>query len=331
MTHLRLYGEKVDTFFHLLGKNENAMTKGLGWCLSQVPSFLDRLGRELKIPDLSDQQAIIKLQEHQSGTGRTDLEIHASGYAAFIIEAKRGITVPSTNQLEKYATRLVQLNDPNAKRGLVILAESDRNDRWLSQQLPDRIHNIPVHALSWRKVQQMAGEARRSAGHKGKRLLGEFQTYIKSETSMQNQYSNWVYVVSLNQDIFGGGNTTFIEVVEEYNMYFHPIGGEPSGWPVDPPNYLAFRYSGFLQSIHHVENYRIVTDLGPFFPDQPSKEEQNPLFLYQLGPPICPNNPTPTGARWRANRVWCFIDTLLTSETIAVAKTTTDERSAAMD
>ena len=41
---LNLHGKKMDTVFHLLGNNENSMTMGLGWCLSQVPSFLDCLG-----------------------------------------------------------------------------------------------------------------------------------------------------------------------------------------------------------------------------------------------------------------------------------------------
>ena len=186
---LRLHGEEVDTVFHLLGKNENDMTKSLGWCLSQVPSFLDALGGELGTPDLSTHHAVIRLQEHQLETGITDLEIYAPGYAAWIIEAKRGFTVPSVDQLEKYATRLAQLKDRNAVRGLAVLAASDRNDQWLSQQiqrLSDEIDHIPVYALSWRKVRRMAEEARSDVGRAGKSLLGQFQTYLESEASMQD-------------------------------------------------------------------------------------------------------------------------------------------------
>ena len=141
---------------------------------------------------------------------------------------------------------------------------------------------------------------------------------------MQDQYSNWVYVVSLNRERFGG-ETTFLEVVEKHRKYFHPMGGSRSGWPVDPPNYIAFRYDGCLQSIHHVDGYEVVNDLAPFFPNQPS-EIGDLRLLYHLGPPIRPAREIRVGARWRAKRVWCFIDTLLTSATIAEALVKTKER-----
>ena len=324
MTHLSLHGGKVETVFHLIGNNENALTKSLGWCLSQAPSFLDCLGSVLGTPDLSARNATIKLQEYQPETGITDLEIYARGYAAWIIEAKRGFTVPSMDQLRKYAERLTQLEDRDAVRGLVVLAASDRKNKWLSQRLPAEIDHIPIRSLSWRDVQGMAGQARSGVGPIRKSLLGQFQIYLDSEAEMQNQNSNWVYVVSLSYENFGGV-TSFVDVVKRYRKYFHPVGGDRSGWPIEPPNYLAFRYDGHLQSIHHVDDYEMTTNLGPFFPDQPS-EEQKPLFLYHLGPPICPAKPTPTGAPLQAARRWCYIDLLLTSNTIAEALSATKER-----
>ena len=142
---------------------------------------------------------------------------------------------------------------------------------------------------------------------------------------MQDRHSNMVYVVSLNRDTFDGGNTTLIEVVNRHEKYFHPVGGGPGGWPTEPPNYIAFRYDSKLQSIHHVADYEIVTNLGPVFPDQPDVE-CGPRFLYHLGPPIRPARETPVGARWRATRVWCFIDTLLTSDTVVEALEITKRR-----
>lgn len=73
----------------------------------------------------------------------------------------------------------------------------------------------------------------------------------------------------------------------------------------------------------------VITNVGDYFREQPS-EEMEPHFLYSLGPPIRPNKKIPTGGRWRANRVWCFIDTLLTCETIAAAREETDDRLAKM-
>ena len=330
MAQLYLHSRKVDTVFHLLGKTEDNMTKGLGWCLSQVPSFLDRLGGALGTPDLSARGAVVRLQESQPGTGRTDLEIYAPGYAVWIIEAKRGFTVPSMDQLRKYTTRMAQPKYCDAARGLVVLAASDRNNQWLSLQLPSEIDGIPVRALSWQNVERMAEQARSGARRAGKRLLVQFQTYLGLEARMQNQDSNWVYVVSLNRETFGGV-TSFVDVVEKHRKYFHPVGGGASRWPTEPPNYIAFRYDGHLQSIHHVDDYEVITDFGSFFPDQPSEELEEQYFLYYLGPPIRPAKPTRVGARWRAARHWCFIDTLLTSDTVAEALEATKERVAATD
>ena len=131
-------------------------------------------------------------------------------------------------------------------------------------------------------------------------------------------------MVSLNRKTFGG-ITTFVDVVEKYRRYFHPLGGGRGGWPDEPPNYLAFRYDGHVKSIHHVEGYEVVDDLAPFFSEQPS-EEWDPHVLYELGPPICPVKPMRVGTQLRAARRWCFIDTLLTSDTLVEALEATGER-----
>ena len=224
------------------------MTYSLGWCLAQVPSFLDRLGGLLGCPSLNDNGAVVRLQEHEHQTGVTDIEIHAPGYAAWVIEAKRGFQVPNRDQLEKYARRLRRLRDRRAKPGLAVLAQSDRNEQWLRRQLPRRAGGVPVHAVSWRQVRRAAAEARGSASIAGRRLLKQFIEYIGAAANMQNQGSNMVWVVSLSREKFAGGETSFIDVVEKYQKYFHhrwwglsyrapqlhclPIQGAPS---VDPP------------------------------------------------------------------------------------------------
>ena len=326
MTTLQLHGVGVSTVFDLLGKTENDMTYSLGWCLSQVPPFLDSLGMLLGTLHLSEKNVTISLQEYRAGTGITDIEIHARGYVRWIVEAKLGFTIPSMDQLELYARRLheKQAEDKNAAPKLAVLAQSDRKNEWLQHQLPGSVLGIPLHSVSWREVQTAAKGAEQDASQSGKRLLKQFTSYIGSVASMQNQDSNLVYVVSLSHKTFGG-ETTFIDVVEKHRKYFHPVGGGPRGWPTEPPNYIAFRYDGALQSIHHIEDDHKIEDLGPFFPNQPSKKRE-PHVLYDLGPPIRPAKRVPTGANWRSNRVWCFIDTLLTSESVAAAKAVTDER-----
>ena len=44
MIPLQLHGKEVTTIFDLLGRTENDMTYSLGWCLAQVPAFLDGFG-----------------------------------------------------------------------------------------------------------------------------------------------------------------------------------------------------------------------------------------------------------------------------------------------
>ncbi len=323
MAELQLSGRKVSTVFNLLGSSENDMTYSLGWCLANVPEFLKELGKLLGSANLS-QDALIKLQEYDRKTGITDIEIYSPGRAAWVIEAKRGFTVPKEGQLSKYAARLNNHKDAAAHKGLAVLAQSDRKEQWLSRQLCDDVDGIPVSGISWRQVKRAANKAAASASHSDTRLLKDLIKYLDEVANMKNETSNEVYVVSLNRATFGG-KTTFLDVVEKHRKYFHPVGGGGSRWPSEPPNYIAFRYDARLQSIHHVEDYEVITDFGPYFPDQPS-EERDPHFLYCLGAPIRPTKTTPTGAKWRSNRVWCFIDLLLTCDTIKDALDATRER-----
>lgn len=47
---------------------------------------------------------------------------------------------------------------------------------------------------------------------------------------------------------------------------------------------MAFRYDGCLQSIHHVDDYDVVSDIGGPFPGVPPAEG-DPHYLHTLGPP----------------------------------------------
>ena len=139
---------------------------------------------------------------------------------------------------------------------------------------------------------------------------------------MQSVTSNETYVVSVSGDTFEGGETTFIEVVEKFRMYFHPVG---PGWPPNPPNYIGFRWNGQLQSIHHIESYEIITDYHPHFPSVPSSKIE-PHFLYRLGPAIRPTHRVRTGNIYKNGRRWAHLDLLLTSETIWDAWDKTNQR-----
>lgn len=141
---------------------------------------------------------------------------------------------------------------------------------------------------------------------------------------MQNIDSNWVYVVSLGSGTPEGWAISWIDIVNKRSKYFHPVAG--GGWPKEPPNYIAFRYYGKLQSIHYIEGYEVVTDMHSKIAEIP-KEEWSPHFLYTLGPAFGPHKEVKTGAIYPNGRVWCMLDTLFTCSTISAARDVSKKRS----
>ena len=102
------------------------------------------------------------------------------------------------------------------------------------------------------------------------------------------------------------------------------MGG--GGWPKEPPNYIAFRYYGQLQSIHHIESYMISTNLHNEIAEMPDKEDDIDHFVYTLGYPIIPQKAVKTGNIYPNGRVWCHLDLLLTCDTISEARDLTKKR-----
>lgn len=141
---------------------------------------------------------------------------------------------------------------------------------------------------------------------------------------MQNIDSNLVYVVSLGSSKAVGSELTWIDIVKNKGLYFHPMGGV-GGWPKEPPNYIGFRYNGQLQSIHHIESYDVVTDMHSEISEIP-EGEWTPHFLYKLGQGFAPNKVLKTGNIYPNGRVKCMLDTLFTCDSIADARDETKRR-----
>lgn len=144
-----------------------------------------------------------------------------------------------------------------------------------------------------------------------------------------NKDTNWVYVVSLGLGVAEittlkgermACDITYVDVVRKYHKYCCPVGGGKGRWPKEPLTYIAFRYDGKSQSIHHIESYTITDNLHPFVPEIPDTELSEKHFVYELGPEIIPSNEIRTGKKIvMSNRVWAQLDTLLTSDTITEA------------
>lgn len=320
MTDLLLHGKKVHTVFDLLGSKENDITFSLGWALANCHAFALNLMHDV-FPGY-DCGAItsVVLQDYRKDEGYTDIEI-AAERAYIIVEAKRGWCVPGIAQLEKYSSRI---HEKGAMGQTAFVVMSECAPHYAQTLLTADVQGIPVFHRSWQEVANLAHTSAKQASQAEKRVLSEVHTYLKGLTSMQDQSSNLVYVVSLNtRPMSETAKLSTVDFLEKHGIYFHPFGR--NGWPKQPPNYLAFRYRGRLHSIHHVREYSVISDLSAVVPGLAPKGNDDHI-VYTLDAPIRPAHEVKTGRLFRAQRVWAAIDLLLTCPTVSDARDKTKER-----
>lgn len=321
VAEIYLHDRKLESIFELLGSKENDITYNIGWVLSQCPSFLRVFLSNFDFgPSLGELAEIeVKLQDHKRETGITDIEISAGTKLHLIIEAKRGLQLPSGKQLGRYAKRLAERNCEN--QALIAMAECP--PEYAKCHLPQgKIDGISLYYFSWKDIHQMATQSH--GAHAENRMLGQLQTYLRRIVAMQNQESNLVYVVALGTGTPEGFNISWQRIVTEKRRYFHPATGEGK-WPKEPPNYIAFRYGGHLQSIHHVDSWKIVENMHAEIPEILAAKWE-PHYLYELGPAIVPSQAVKTGNIFRNARTWAMLDLLLTCDSISGAAELTRKR-----
>ena len=318
---LRLSGIEIDTIFALNGDDENSATFAFGWALSSSPTLLRAITHDLVQDEVDPERASIKLQKFGKDKGYTDIEIFIPNICHIIIEAKRNWELPLATQLEKYADRLKSGHVPS----LLLVSLSAASREHAKRHLPPTVSKIPLVHRSWADLHELVHQAFRGTKSNTEKLwLREFEIHLRGYVSMRNPQDNRVYVVALSSaSIEKGKDYTWIDVVEKDNCYFHPMR---KGWPVVPPNYIAFRYHGQLQSVHYIESYKIESDLSSINENWPNKD--NDHFIYKLGPAMKPLEIVKSGPVWN-RRAWCFIDTLLsgTCKTIEEAIDETGRRS----
>jgi len=323
MPELMLHGQTIQSVFRLLGEHENDLTYSLAWALSQSPQFLRAFVRCALNIDPKLENVTIRLQQVEKNAGITDIEIESPGQFFLLLEAKRGWNLPGKAQLKKYALRKAFTANKKFPCKLIVLSECSR-EYALVHLAVKNIGNIEIAPISWKDVADVATKARQGATHAEKRALAELLVYFRGVMTMQKIDSNWVYVVALKDSTEDGWGISWVDVVEKKRRYFHPVGG--NGWPKEPPNYIAFRYRGKLQSIHHIESYTVFEDPHDKFPDIPSVK-WSPHFLYTLSLPFAPSYEVRTGKIFRSGRVWCMLDTLFLAKTISEARDISKKRS----
>ena len=321
MAELYLHKRKVDSVFQLVGEHENDITRSLAWALSQGPSFLRQFLYKAVDVKVYANDVIIRLQQHEKDGGITDIELESPQFYV-IVEAKRGWNLPSSGQLKKYAERSSFKESRARFKRLVAISECSPEYAELHLEIC-KVAGVTIQPVSWKDVAILATKAQSEGTYAEKRLMRELLTYLRGLMTMQKLDSNLVYVVSLARGTPVAWGISWIDIVEKRRLYFHPVGG--SGWPKEPPNYIALRYYGKLQSIHHIEGYKITTNMHKRIPEIPN-EEWGPHFLYTLGPPFCPNKEVRTGNIYPNGRVWCMLDTLFTCDTISAARDLSRER-----
>jgi hypothetical protein len=315
LPEMLLHGRPITSVFELLGRSENDITYSIGWALTQSDAFLHEFLRRVIPGDRQNVVERIALQT-RGADGITDMEITGPEFH-IIAEAKRGWHVPREGQFRRYLSHFERSGRPIQR--LVSLSEC--SDLYARTCLPPSINKVPIVHLGWRDIDAMTRVGRT---HAEKRLLSELRLYLSRMFRMQDQQSNLVYVVALSNSKPPRSQHSYIEIVEELGRYYHPIG--VSRWPKRPPNYLGFRYRGRLQRIHHVEDVRVVTDINKEVPELKRKPWSIPHYVYTLGPAIVPSKTVRTGKIFRSGRVWAMLDLLLTSDSIAEARDSTNAR-----
>ncbi|GFG50788.1 hypothetical protein CQY20_24935 [Mycolicibacterium agri] len=299
--------------FDLLGHNENDLTAAFGFTLANCPPLLDALLMRLQPqPEWAHDASPHIALEKRDAEGRTDLEIQTPS-ALFICEAKRGWRLPSTAQLRRYVGRI------HRRGGGALVTLSQASQALATANLPPAIDGVPVLHLPWTDVLSDIADVRPACRGQQRLWLDQLRNYLRGVIRMRSVADSWTYSVVLNNDRPPGSRLTYLEYVTEDLTYFHPYG--VGGWPLEPPNFIAFRWDGAVRRIHRVIEADVIPTLRKRYPKMPSTElTMRPHAIYKLSPrPLPPLEPIPNGAPYRAARLWVLLDQLQTADTLADA------------
>lgn len=296
-------GEKPTSVFGLTRNDENSATTALAWCIEKVPALRLEVLRLLGVDD--DIELAIRNQAYDNDRGFTDLELTSGTALHAIIEAKVGWQVATLGQLERYVPRLA--SSPARHRLLVSVSAADAFGA--KRHLPSNVAGIPVKHISWSDFEAAARRAMSATRSPLDRLwLDQLSAHLKGYTMTSSIFDARAYVVSISRDRMKEDNPlTWIDVIEQQQRYFHPVGTK--GWPNIPPAYIGFRWRAQFRSVHFVEHFCIterLQDVDPRWPDTTS-----PHFVYSLGPAMAPAKPMPLGAIHPSMRNWISLDLLL--------------------
>jgi hypothetical protein len=328
LSELNISKNSCTGVFGLNGYDENSATYALGWVLSKSQNLLrsfitSSIGNNTSI-DLKN--VTIDLQKHGPDKGFTDLEIKQEGVFHIIVEAKKLWSLPIKRQLSKYTSRFSLSGHSSENERQVLVTLSAASIEYAERRQASEVDAFPVVHYSWTDLNNIVSEARtKTNSYEEKLWLRELTAHLKGYITMTSPTDNRAYCVVISSGTIGTNSSyTWLDVINKESHYFHPVGG--NGWPVSPPNYVAFRTDGNLMSVHHVDSYEVTDDLKLINKNWPSVSEDH--FVYNLGPAMKPTQPLKNGGIYPSGRIWCALDTLLSGafETIAEARDETQRR-----
>lgn len=324
MTELYIFDSKIESMFQLLGQKENDISYSVGYSFASCRQLLDNFLRQINIKSFQPDKIKIKLQTHEKDKGFTDFEILQEGQFHLIVEAKRGWTFPTDNQLNKYASRLTFQNSSAVDKRIIIFNESTPAYTQ-AHFAKTTVSSFPVRVINWQTIQRLTTSSIKRGRDVENNILRNLGKYLNKISTMQKIDSNMVFVVSLGWDKPDNWQINWQDIVNKKRKYFHPVGGGKGGWPAEPPNYIAFRYGGKHQTIHHIDKYEVFKNPAIHFKEIPSANWE-PYYLYHLGPSIVPTKEVKTGKVYPSGRKWAMLDLLLTSDSVSEASDKTGQR-----
>lgn len=207
----------VQSLFRLVGRDEDALTYGLGFLLAYDPKFCVKLLRSigLSLPREFGRNYAIHLQEVTGrGYGRRDIVVSAQGIR-IVVEAKIGGSLPAEDQLLQYATEKA-VWEPYARRYIVALTQV-AFPASAAKEIGAKLEKerIAFRPAQWYEVLDVAIRHRpANASAVSRYLFDQFARYIRrdyqmgyydaevsiQDVNLENEaiYEEcWVYVTSL--------------------------------------------------------------------------------------------------------------------------------------
>lgn len=175
MAQLYLFNREISSLFQLLGEQENAISYSVAWSLTKSPSFLNIFLQHVMKKEYDTSDIQILMQRIEKDRGIKDIEIVLDGEFHLIIEAKKGWTLPASDQLDLYSSRASFVQSPCPDKRLIVLSECSRN--FAKNRLADQFNGYPVEIFSWKDIHHFANQAKIKSSHAEKRLLDELNLY----------------------------------------------------------------------------------------------------------------------------------------------------------